>query len=327
MRSFVKFPLICKTEIIILTKRKANGFKMHLSVALIIFVSCMVPAAGSLSADSVGYEVSEVVGVFSSNSFHCKLDNYKPARSVRFRVNLSDTKGITREGLAERLKFANEVELRNITFLNYFRIEADLWIDGQLFMQKPCSKAAHGESRIPGQPAGTTSYQFPEASSSKKRLLPLERVREPAVTVQQTAVMIWEILNTSVDCSMLSDDTPLSEALTLLAESVEPHLPLLVQWNDLRANALIEKETPIGVNGFGRMKLRQALDTVLRSVSAGGPPLALMSEGGIITLGAGQTLLNRKSTQVYAIPDLLSPPSTADTYNQGGYGGRGFKHY
>jgi hypothetical protein len=300
--------------------RKAEGSKMHTSLAAIILVSCVIPAADSSPSTSENYRVSEVVSSLSPNSFQCKLDNYKPAPSVRFRVCLPDTEGLTKEALTARLKSAKEIELRNIKFRNYFRVEAEVWIDGQLFLEKRGSETAQNESDIPKPPSNLTGYQF---STAPQWQHPPKRSTEYAAPVRRGTIAISVLLDRPVDCSMLRDDTPLSEALTLLAESVEPRLPLLVFWKDLQANAFIEKETPIGVEGLGRIKLRQAMNIILRSVSAGGPRLVLMMEGGIIKLATDQTLLNRKSTQVYAIEDLLAPPSTGGMYNQGGKGGSG----
>jgi hypothetical protein len=317
---FIKFSLIHKTAMSIMTMREAEGSKMHTRLTAIILVSCVIPAAGALPAVSENYRVSEVVGILSPNSFQCKLDHYKLAPSVRFRVNLPDTEGLTKETLSERLKSAQKIELRNITFRSYFRVEADVWIDGQLFLEKRSSETAQNESDSPKPPSNLTGYRLSTVSQWQN---PPKGSTEQTVPVRRGTVTLGDLMDTPVDCSMLRDDTPLSEALSVLSESVQPRLPLLVLWKDLQVNAMLEKETPIGVSGFGQMKLRQALDTVIRSVSAGGPRLVLVSEGGIITLGTEQTLLRNKVTRVYAAEDLLAPPSTGRMYNPGGDGNRG----
>ena len=288
---------------------------MHTRLRAIIFVSCIIPAAGTLPAVSENYRVSEVVSVLSARSFQCKLDDYKPAPSVRFRVTLPDTEGVTKETLTERLKSAKEIELRYIKFRNYFRVEADVWIDGQLFLERPKNEgdASNVISNLMGYELSTVSPSQPSSKTATDQTVP----------VQRRTIPISALLDTTVDCSMLSDDTPLSEALTLLAESVQPRLPLLILWKDLQVNGFIEKETPIGVEGLGQIKLRQAMNIILRSVSAGGSRLVLFTEGGMITLGTEQTLLSNKLTRVFAVEDLLAPPSTGEMYNQGGVGNRG----
>lgn len=290
---------------------------MHTRLMAIILISCVIPAAGALPAVSENYRVSEVVSILSPNSFRCKLDNYKPAPAVRFRVNLPEIEGVTKEALSERLTSAKEIELRNITFRNYFRVEADVWIDGQLFLEKRGSETAPNKSDSPKPPSNLTGYQFSTAPQWQQ---PPKQSAEHTASIRRGTISIPALLDTPVDCSMLSDDTPLSEALRLLAESVEPRLPLLIFWKDLQVNAFIEKETPIGVDGLGRIKLRQAMNIILRSVSAGGSRLVVVTEGGMIKLGTEQTLLRNKATQVYPVQDLLAPPSTGGVNNQGGYG-------
>jgi len=297
--------------------RKAAGSNMHISFAAIILVGSMIPATHASPSPSENYHVSEVVSVVSPKSFQCKLDDYKPAPFVRFRVILPDIEGLTKETLSERLTSAKEIELRNIKFRNYFRVEADVWIDGKLFLEKRASETANNESDVPKPPSNLRGYQF---STAPQKQPPPQQSKEYAAPVRRGTISIAGLLDTTIDCSMLQDDTPLSEALTLLAESVEPRLPLLILWNDLQVNAFIEKETPIGVDGLDRIKLRHAMDIILRSVSAGGSRLVLVTEGGIIKLGTEQTLLSKKITRVYSLEDLVAPPSTGYRYNQGGYG-------
>jgi hypothetical protein len=311
----------------IMTVRKAEGSKMNTCLTAIILVSYVIPAAGGLPAVSENYRVSEVVSILSASSFQCKLDHYKPAPSVRFRVNLPETEGLTKETLSEGLTSAKEIELRNIKFRSYFRVEADVWIDGQLFLKKRGSETAPNKSDTSKPPSNLRGYQLSTAPQWQQ---PSKHSAEQTASVRRGTISIPVLLDTPVDCSMLSDDTPLSEALTRLAESVEPRLPLLILWKDLQVNAFIEKETPIGVDGLGRIKLRQAMGIILRSVSVGGPRLVMVTEGGMITLGTDQTLLGNKATQVYPVQDLLTPPSTGGTNNQGGYGnggGGGFSRY
>lgn len=299
--------------------RKAESSKMHTSLVAIILVSIVIPATDTSPAAFKNYQVREVVRVLSPHSFQCKLHNYKPAPSVSFRVNLSgldtqDTDGLSKELLTDRLKSAKQIELRNIKFRNYFRVDADLWLDGQPFWEQPASPDIQNKKEIDHQPITASPWHRPHQSKlSSKQAMP---VRRGGITIRN-------LLDTQVDCSMLSDDTPLFEALTILSESVEPHLPLLILWKDLETHALIEKETPISVEGFGRMKLRLALDIVLRSVSVNGSKLALVAEGRIITLASAQTLLKDKITGVYSAEDLLAQPSTGNMYNQGGFGNRG----
>ena len=106
---------------------------MHTSLMAIILVSFAIPPSDTAPLTSENYRVSEIVRVLSPISFESKLENYKPAKSVRFRVTLrgSGTQD-SKEYLENILKSAGRIELRNAVFKSYFRVEADLWLDGKL---------------------------------------------------------------------------------------------------------------------------------------------------------------------------------------------------
>jgi hypothetical protein len=282
---------------------------MYISLMKIILVSVAIPPSDTALLISENYHVSEIVRVLSPTSFESKLENYKPAKSVRFRVTLRDSgTRDSKEYLENILKSAGRIELRNAVFKSYFRVEADLWLDG-----KPVGSEKETVKQLPN-PA---IYQ-PVTVLSRRQSQPPEPPTKPFLPVKNYSTTINELLDSQIDCSMLTEDTPLSEALVLLSESVEPRLPLLIHWKDLQMNALIEKETPIGVEGFGRLKLRQALNIILLSVAGREPKPVLVAEGGILILGTQQMQLNNKTTRVYEATDLLAVPSTADSYNQGG---------
>ena len=139
--------------------------------------------------------------------------------------------------------------------------------------------------------------------------------------IKSYPVSVNELLDREIDCSMLTDNMPLSEALDLLCESVQPRLPLLIRWDDLQANAFIQKDTPIGVEGFGRLKLGYALSHILQAVAGRQPKPALIAEGGILILGSNEMLQKHKDTRVYDVRDLLAVPSTGGVYNQNNLGG------
>ena len=297
---------------------------MHTSLMTIILVSIVVPASDTAPLVSGDYHVSEIVRVLSPNSFEAKLENYKLAPSVRFRVRLPgfDTQIAdepSKNLLAERLESAKEIELRNTTIRSYFRIEGDLWLDGQPFWERPGSVALGSEKETDKRPPNPTIYQ-PAAASLKHQP---QRPEPPAKQTQRgkiRSVAIDELLDRQIDGSMLTEDMPLSEALDLLSESVEPPLPLLIHWKDLQINTLIEKDTPIGVEGFGRLKLQQVLNAILQSTAGREPSPALVADGGVLILASQRMLLKYRTTRAYEIRDLLAAPSTAGRYNRSGLG-------
>jgi hypothetical protein len=292
---------------------------MHTSLIAIVLISIVIPASEQVSSGSEVYNVSEITRVISPHIVECKLDNYKPAPVVRFRVYLQgvDAQNVdatNRKMLEERLNTAKHIELHNATLKSYFRIEAELWLDGKPFKVTSVVKPIEDET----QPTRALVYQpIPALSKPYK---PAESQIRPTLVVKGPSVSVKKLLDREIDCSILTDDTPLAEALELLCESVQPRLPLLIRWDDLQANTFIEKETPIGVEGFGRLKLRYALSHVLQAAAGREPTPTLIADGGILILGSQEMLQKHKSTRVYEVRDLLAPPSTGGMYQQGGGG-------
>ena len=84
------------------------------------------------------YAVSEVLKVRSLSAFDCKIAGYTYAPSARFRVQIRGVvinPQIPAEGaveyLYERLKNAERIVLKKIQFRNYFRLVADVSVDGR----------------------------------------------------------------------------------------------------------------------------------------------------------------------------------------------------
>jgi tetratricopeptide (TPR) repeat protein len=134
-------------------------------------------------------------------------------------------------------------------------------------------------------------------------------------------------LDKFVDLSMLTEDTTFEEAVSILRNSVDPPLTIIVLWGDLSENAFIEKTTPINMNGDGltNVVLRTALRRLLQSVSSGGfAELGYVVEEGIITIATVDSLPTNFRTEIYDVADLLNPPADWDedrSNNQQGSGG------
>ncbi|HPO70499.1 MAG TPA: hypothetical protein PKV53_09325, partial [Anaerohalosphaeraceae bacterium] len=154
--------------------------------------------------------------------------------------------------------------------------------------------------------------------------------REQAVKEAQTPedMAVNELLDKTVDLSMLTEDTTLAEAIELLRNSVDPPLPIVVYWSDLSQNAFVEKTTPINMSGEGlrRVVLRTALSRVLQAVGSGGfAELAYVVQEGTVTVATRDSLPANYVTEIYDVADLLNPPANYDEdYSSSGYGGGGY---
>ncbi|MHC5118378.1 MAG: tetratricopeptide repeat protein [Planctomycetota bacterium] len=140
---------------------------------------------------------------------------------------------------------------------------------------------------------------------------------------------IHNLLDTTVDLSILTEDTTFEEAIDILQNSVSPPLPIIVRWPDLQDNAFIEKDTLIGIDGVGfrSVLLRTVLTQLLEAISSGSfSEVDFVVQDGTITVATEESLPTNFTTEMYDVSDLVNPPANFDEYstnNQGGQGGGG----
>jgi hypothetical protein len=112
-----------------------------------------------------------------------------------------------------------------------------------------------------------------------------------------------------VDLSSLTQDIPLSEALEILRNSVEPPLELVVFWTDLWENAYISPDTPINIQFLGAMQLRRALELLLKYSSIRLSEVGFIVEDGFIAIATKEFLRRKLLLNVTGIADLLGAPA------------------
>ncbi len=289
--------------------------RVLLAAGVVVFFFCTDAFSSETS-----YEVSEVLKITSFSQFECRLKDYAYSKHARFKVQIRNvtlnpqiSKGDATEYLSERLKNADHLTLENVQFRNYFRLVADVNVDtrdlsGELIRQKialPISQIQEKPlpTKAPERSARRPAFRYTKPTSSQS---PVPPRRRQVVTLQS-------LLETVVDVSAINEDTTVEEALDILADSVRPRLPFVILWNDLMANAMLQKDMPVGVGGFGRMKLRKALEVILHSLSSRAQTkLILAVEGQVITVGTRSGLLQKSRVQAYSVEDLMSIPSDAD---------------
>jgi len=132
-----------------------------------------------------------------------------------------------------------------------------------------------------------------------------------------------------VDLSSLTKDTPFSEALEILRNSVEPPLELVVFWEDLWENAYISPDTPINMQFLGAMQLRRALELLLKHSSIRLSEVGFVVEDGFIAIATKEFLRRKLLLNVTGIADLIGAPAgfsfemDIGDISQGGTGGGG----
>ncbi len=122
-------------------------------------------------------------------------------------------------------------------------------------------------------------------------------------------------------------EMPLGEAVDILRNCTIPPLPIVVLWRDLDS-AGIYSDTPIGIDGLPGLRIRQYLDMLVASLSAGAPAkVDYVVNRGVITIATTSALpVPKQITRVYDISDLTAPPSSA-SFSPMGFGGMGYGSY
>jgi len=115
------------------------------SVFLVIFYSLFFFTKLSIAGGDYGSCLCTVISVYDGDTFRCNIDSYQPiiGKNIGIRVGGIDTPEINdkRESiraiatyaklyLESRLLTAETVELRNMRRGKYFRIVADVYVDG-----------------------------------------------------------------------------------------------------------------------------------------------------------------------------------------------------
>jgi type II secretory pathway component GspD/PulD (secretin) len=126
-------------------------------------------------------------------------------------------------------------------------------------------------------------------------------------------VAVNKELETLVDLSALTPDTPLNEAIETIKTSVDPPLKIVVRWKDLADNAYIEQDTAIGMQGMSGIPVGKALKELLNTVSGGVANIDYAVQDGIITIATKASLPTSLIPNVYDITDLVGQPSIAQT--------------
>jgi hypothetical protein len=108
----------------------------------------------------------------------------------------------------------------------------------------------------------------------------------------------------------LTRQTPFGEAVEILRNSTRPPLQIIVLWRQVEA-AGVYRDTPIGIDGVAGLRVRQYLDLLTLSLSAGASTkLGYTVDGGVITISTTDALpVSRLVTRVYDISDLVAAPA------------------
>jgi hypothetical protein len=297
---------------------------------MLTFLSGWVLCSCSLLGESLPQTsectVRDVLAVRSPVSFVCRAPDWSrvgPARlTVTIRgIDVPETTSPESSAFLESiLKRAQKIRLSNIEMGSFFRLTCTVQVDGkdlsQLLVTKGFAKLQ--ESRPTIGPAQSF------AASTPLSLRP-SPTKPPAAAHSGRSVRITDwtsLLDQTVDLSSITPATSFREALERIRTSIEPALPMMINWNDLRQNAFIEETSPVGVDGFGRVGIGQALELICNAVDGGKGQVSFTQRGKVLIVASKQSLGNPKSLRVIDISELTAPQSTGYGMNgmSGGYG-------
>ena len=182
------------------------------------------------------------------------------------------------------------------------------------------SKAAWSLSAVVVVASITGYAANPNASSQKATAAP-KPTAPPSRRVTRPAVRRLPIF---------TQETPFGEAIEILRRATTPPLNIVVLWKDIGENAGIYRETPIGIDGIGGLRVRQYLDLLMLSLSAGASArLDYVVNKGVVTIATVDSLPRPKHvTRVYDVSDLVAPPAQyfrrPMAFGGMGYGGVGY---
>lgn len=305
-------------------------------IILIISLSCCHLPAIAQPPTVSSCTVAEIISTRDADSFTCRITDFPGIGPVRLRVtvrNLSplptDTAAqAAAEFTARLLNSAKTIVLRNIEMASYFRITADVKVNGRDLAA--ASIAAGLAAPVPSQsepkPRPFAWDSFPQPRSRLIAPIPsaAPAIQKKYKTPRSRDAQIRAQLNQIVDLSRLTPDTTFAQALEILRSSTQPPLPIVVFWSDLETNAFLDPQTPIALGGVRRIRLAKALELILQSVAITTDPLTYRLKGGIIKVGTKQTILaNRMTNKVFHIAELASSPAnfgSALNYLSGQYG-------
>ena len=258
--------------------------------------------------------VDSLVRVYGSGNFVCRVTDWPNVGAVRLRVSIRGLQNTSGEKAAaanaflkEKLNAATKISLTNIQVSAGFRAIADVQIDGT-----DAASLLTGAKLLKAVAPITPPVK---AGIKSGIAMPITLPRKsPAATVAGKSrraprvLRLSEAMNTSVNLSSWQTETTFEEAITTLRYSFDPPLPIVILWRDLENNAFVEKTTPIGMDGLGRVKVGKALQLLSTSLSQGPDKVIFLVQDGLVTVASSATQFKqRKFTKVYNAPELFAP--------------------
>lgn len=287
-------------------------------------------------------KVTKILKVDSGGEFRCKISGRSLIAGASLRVH---TRGINchkdnaeaKAYLENAIKQAKSIRLKNIRLRNYFRVIADVEIDGKdlagelvkLGHAKPLKKSTLNTNAV-----RTSDYLKKNKTVTKTKTRPLAAKTSDNKTTARTADTKDSQIKNAINNNQLVlggkgfyPEMTFEDAIDQVRNSVKPELPIVVLWPDLERNCFVHRDTPIGIEWNGKIAIRKALDILLMGVAqTDGLKLQYYVDGGIITVASTKIKLAKKEMRVYNVAELTAASAMMNQgrYGQGMYGNQGY---
>ena len=298
---------------------------MRLLIILLVLPGTV--AAQSVSSGDRECRVKEVVAVRGPQSFICRASEWSRVGPARLYVTLQgieinpDSSSQAQAELQTRLSQARSIRLRNIEMGSYFRLTADVEVDGKNLAGILTAKGLAKKIVAPEIVKIATPTGAATATGPQVKVTPAQG-HNPAVIPSRTKVVQTDwmtLMDRPVDLSSITPSTTFREALEQIRTSVEPALPIMINWNDLRQNAFVEETSPVGVDGLHHVGIGQALELICNAVDGGKGQVSFIQRGRVLVVASKKSLGNPVSMRVIDVSELTAPQSTG--YGMSGMSG------
>ena len=154
--------------------------------------------------------------------------------------------------------------------------------------------------------ANNDSQQIAETSSARISAKEKNTSDDSNLSAGEMAASTDTRLDSRIDLSGITVGLPFGQAIEILRNSTYPPLNIVVFWNDLRDNALIDRDTPIGAEAISGVSLRKNLEILLASLPV---KLDYTVIDGVIVIATKESLPKKMQRRTYDISDLPSRPA------------------
>ena len=281
-------------------------------LCLLFSIICLSTAAQAADMWFDDCTVKTLSAPVTADSFSCKVSDKSALAHLPLKVRLRGVKASdetavaknARQFLDAKLNSAKSITLKNVQLTGYCIVTADVFADSENIADLMLAQSLVSQY-YPPKPVKVV-VKTKASTSAQTQAVPAQATRyTPAIAYQNQIVF--------------TPDMTFEEAFDMIANAASPPLPMLIMWGDLEKNCFVDADTPIEVAFSGPIKLRTALEMLLRSIDA-----QYAVDGGVVTIASSQMNLPRRMvTRVYDIRELVSSryPSYGNGYgNQSGYG-------